>query len=65
MGGMGEMVVIDGLAEMVCDGGMIAMASNGSMYGSDGWYNSLLWVVWVRCFVIYGMDEMASHGWKK
>jgi len=36
MGGMGEMVVIDGLAELVCDGGMIAMASHGSMYGSGG-----------------------------
>lgn len=48
MGGMGDRVVIYGLAEMVCYGGMIAMVSHvrtGLVVGHKfRWYNSLLWV---------------------
>ena len=69
MGGMGRWFVIDGLAEMVCDGDMISMVYHGSMglvvCHKVHWYSGLLFVVCLKWFVTYSMDETARHGWNE
>ena len=69
MRGMGRWFVIDGLAEMVGDGGMIAMFLMEGMgllvCHKVHWYNGLLWVAWMKWFVILSRDEMTRHGWNE